>query len=316
MPKLKLTVFTPVFNEEQVIGHFHARTRSVLDSIEDVEATILFVVDRCTDNTLEVLRELVAIDPNSKVIALSSRFGHQMSLLAGIENSLDADAIIMMDSDLQHPPELIPELLSNYRLGYDVVYTVRKDTAKIGFLRKLMGNLFYYVLGKLSDIPINANASDFRLISNRVAKSLSTDFQEGNMFLRGLFTWMGFQQTGIEYIAEKRFAGQSKYSLSRMVHLAMAGILSFSTKPLQAGIFVGIGFALLAFIFMIVFIASYFIDHSIPSGWTTMVVVLSLFSGVQLIVMGIMGTYIGGIYEEVKGRPRYIIEEEISYHEK
>lgn len=315
MPKLKLTIVTPVFNEEQVIGHFHKRTRNVLDSMEDLEATILFVVDRCTDNTLKVLRELVAVDPNSKVIALSSRFGHQMSLLAGIENSLDADAIIMMDSDLQHPPELIPELLANFKLGFDVVYTVRKDTDNIGFLRKMMGNFFYHILGKLSHIPINANASDFRLISNRVAKSLSTDFQESNMFLRGLFTWMGFQQIGIEYIAEKRFAGESKYSFSRMIQLAMAGILSFSTKPLQAGIFVGIGFAMLAFIFMIVFIASYFIDRSIPSGWTTMVVVLSLFSGVQLIVMGIMGTYIGGIYEEVKGRPRYIIEEVISHHE-
>ena len=315
MPKLKITVVTPVFNEEQVIGHFHKRTRNVLDSIEDVEATILFVVDRSTDNTLKVLRELVAVDPNSKVIALSSRFGHQMSLLAGIENSLDADAIIMMDSDLQHPPELIPELIANFRLGFDVVYTLRKDTDNIGFLRKRMGNFFYSILGKLSHIPINANASDFRLISNRVAKSLSTDFQESNMFLRGLFTWMGFQQIGIEYVAEKRFAGQSKYSLSRMVQLAMAGILSFSTKPLQAGIFVGIAFAMLAFIFMIAFIASYFIDNSIPSGWTTMVVVLSLFSGIQLIVMGIIGTYIGGIYEEVKGRPRYIIDEEISYHD-
>jgi glycosyltransferase involved in cell wall biosynthesis len=133
--KLKLTVITPVFNEEQVIGHFHARTRNVLDSMEDVEATILFIVDRCTDNTLEVLRNLVASDINSKVIALSSRFGHQMSLLAGIENSLDADAIIMMDSDLQHPPELIPELLANFRCGFDVVYTIRKDTVSVGFLR-------------------------------------------------------------------------------------------------------------------------------------------------------------------------------------
>ena len=137
MPKLKLTVVTPVFNEEQVIGHFHTRTRSVLDSMEDIEATILFVVDRCTDNTLKILRDLVAGDPNSKVIALSSRFGHQMSLLAGIENSLDADAIIMMDSDLQHPPELIPELLANFRLGFDVVYTVRRDTENVGFLRKM-----------------------------------------------------------------------------------------------------------------------------------------------------------------------------------
>lgn len=315
MAKLKLTVVTPVFNEEDVIGHFHARTREVLNSLEDVEATLLFVVDRCTDNTLSVLRSLVAIDPNSKVIVLSSRFGHQMSLLAGIENSLDAEAIVMMDSDLQHPPELIPELLANFRRGFDVVYTVRRDTEDVGFIRKLAGNLFYRMLGKLSQVPINANSADFRLISCRVAKILVTGFQERNMFLRGLFSWIGFQQTGVEYIAEKRFAGQSKYSFSRMLQLAMAGILSFSTKPLQAGIFVGVAFAVLAFIFMMGAVISFFVDRTIPSGWTTLVVLLLLFSGVQLIVIGVMGAYIGGIYEEVKGRPRYIIEEEISHHE-
>lgn len=315
MPKLKFTVVTPVFNEEQVISYFHARTRGVLNSLDDVEATILFVVDRCTDNTLNVLRSLVADDPNSKIIALSSRFGHQMSLLAGIENSLDADAIIMMDSDLQHPPELIPDLLENFRRGFDIVYTVRRDTEDVGFVRKMAGNLFYHVLGKLSQVPINSNAADFRLISSRVAKILSTDFQERNMFLRGLFSWIGFQQIGVEYVAEKRFAGQSKYSFSRIVQLATAGILSFSTKPLQMGIFVGIGFAALAFIFLMGAVVSYFIDRSIPSGWTTVVVLLLLFSGIQLIVLGIMGAYIGGIYEEVKGRPRYIIEEEISHHD-
>ena len=315
MSKLKLTVVTPVFNEEQVIGHFHARTRKVLNSLDEVETTILFVVDRCTDNTLNVLRSLVASDPNAKVIALSSRFGHQMSLLAGIENSLDADAIIMMDSDLQHPPELIPELIENFKRGFDVVYTVRRDTADVGFVRKMAGNLFYRVLGKLSQIPINANAADFRLVSGRVAKLLTTDFQERNMFLRGLFSWMGFNQVSVEFVAERRFAGESKYSISRMVQLAMAGVLSFSTKPLQMGIFVGIGFATLAFVLILAAIIKYFIVQSIPSGWTTLVVLLLLFSGIQLIVLGIMGAYIGGIYEEVKGRPRYIIEEEISYHD-
>lgn len=316
MSKLKLTVVTPVFNEEQVIRHFHARTRGVLDSLDDVEAKILFVVDRCTDNTLNVLRELVAVDPNTKVIALSSRFGHQMSLLAGIENSLDSDAIIMMDSDLQHPPELIPELLEKFKHGFDVVYTIRRDTEDVGLVRKVAGNLFYRVLGKLSRVPINANAADFRLVSNRVAKLLSMDFQERNMFLRGLFSWMGFQQTGVEYVAEKRFAGQSKYSFSRMIQLAMAGILSFSTKPLQMGIFVGVSFAALSFVLIIAAVIKYFIVQSLPSGWTTLVVLLLLFSGIQLIVLGIMGAYIGGIYEEVKGRPRYIIEEEITHHVK
>lgn len=315
MPKLKLTVVTPVFNEEQVIAHFHARTRSVLDSLADVEASILFVLDRSTDNTLPVLRDIVSSDSRSKVIALSSRFGHQMSLLAGIENSLDADAIIMMDSDLQHPPEVIPRLLDQFHSGSDVVYTVRQDTMDVGIVRKALGNVFYRLLGFLSRIPINDNAADFRLISRRVAISLTNDFQERNMFLRGLFSWMGFRQTSIEYVAERRFAGKSKYSLSRMMKLALAGILSFSTRPLHIGIWVGVGFSALAFIYMMVSVVDYFIDRSIPSGWTTVVTLLLLFSGVQLIVIGIMGAYIGGIYEEVKGRPRYIIDEVISNHD-
>jgi dolichol-phosphate mannosyltransferase len=238
-----------------------------------------------------------------------------MSLLAGIENSVDSDAIIMMDSDLQHPPELIPKLLENYMQGFDVVYTVRRDTEDVGIVRKMAGNIFYRVLGTLSQVSINANAADFRLISKRVAKILSDGFQERNMFMRGLFSWIGFQQTGVEYVAEKRFAGHSKYSFSRMVQLAMNGILSFSTKPLQVGIFVGISFAGLAFLLIIASVIKYFIVQSIPSGWTTLFVFLLLFSGIQLVVLGIIGAYIGGIYEEVKGRPRYIIEEEICHHD-
>lgn len=312
---LKLKVVTPVFNEEQVIEHFYARTKEVLNSLDNVDATILFVVDRCTDNTLNVIKGIQKTDPKINILSLSSRFGHQMSLLAGIEKSLDADAIVMMDSDLQHPPELIPELLEKFRQGFDVVYTTRRDTKDIGTFRKITGNLFYRMLGKLSQVPINANASDFRLISNRVAKILSVDFNERNMFLRGLFSWMGFQQIGIEYVAEKRFAGESKYSLSRMMQLAIAGILSFSTKPLQVGIFIGIGFSVLAFLFILFAIIKYFIVQYIPSGWTTLVVLLLLFSGIQLIILGIIGAYIGGIYEEVKGRPRYIIEEENSSYD-
>lgn len=315
MPNIKLTVIAPVFNEEEVIGDFHARLVEVLATLRDVEAKVLYVVDRCTDNTLEVLRALVKRDPRAKVIALSSRFGHQMSLVAGIDNALDSDAIIMMDSDLQHPPELIPELIDNFRRGFEVVYTVRRDTEDINALRKLAGNIFYRLLAKISHVPMNANAADFRLISARVAKILSIDFRERNMFLRGIFNWMGFRQTGVEYIARKRGGGYSKYSLSKMLQLATAGILSFSTKPLQLGIFVGIIFSLLSFIIALWTVVDFFIDKSIPSGWTTLVVLLLMFSGIQLIVLGIIGAYIGGIYEEVKDRPRYIIDEEIAYEE-
>jgi polyisoprenyl-phosphate glycosyltransferase len=315
MSSIKLTVIAPVFNEEEVIGAFHARLSEVLASQDDVNAKILYVVDRCTDNTLEVLRALARRDSRVKVIALSSRFGHQMSLVAGIDNSLDSDAIVMMDSDLQHPPELIPELIDNFRRGFEVVYTVRRDTEDINPFRKMAGNLFYRLLAKLSRIPMNANAADFRLISGRVAKILSTDFRERNMFLRGIFTWIGFRQTGIEYVAQKRAGGYSKYSLSKMLQLATAGILSFSTKPLQLGIFVGVIFSLLSFIMVMWTVVEFFLDKSIPSGWTTLVVLLLMFSGIQLIVLGIIGAYIGGIYEEVKDRPRYIIDEEISCDE-
>lgn len=315
MPNIKLTVIAPVYNEEEVIGAFHARLSEVLASLADVDAKVLYIVDRCTDNTLDVLRRLASRDPRAKVIALSSRFGHQMSLVAGIDNSLDSDAIIMMDSDLQHPPELIPELIDNFRRGFEVVFTVRRDTEDINPFRKLAGNLFYRLLAKLSRVPMNANAADFRLISGRVAKILSTDFRERNMFLRGIFTWIGFRQTGVDFVARKRTGGYSKYSLSKMLQLATAGILSFSTKPLQLGILVGIVFSLLSFLLMTWVVIEFFIDQSIPSGWTTLVVLLLMFSGIQLIILGIIGTYIGGIYEEVKDRPRYIIEEEISCDE-
>ena len=315
MAKILLTVVAPVFNEAQVIGEFYRRAREVLNTLSDTEASLLFVVDRSSDGTLDILRSIASADASVTVISLSARFGHQMSLLAGIEHAQAADAIIMMDSDLQHPPELIPELLSAFRAGFDVVYTVREDTQRIGFVRKALGNSFYRLLQYLSNVQINANAADFRLISRRVGALLKDDFRERNMFLRGLFSWIGFNQKAVPFVAAGRFAGASKYSLSRVLNLAVVGVLSFSTRPLQAGIFLGMGFAGLAFLLLVAAVILYFIDSSIPSGWTTLVGLLLLFSGIQLIVMGIMGTYIGGIYDEVKSRPRYIVDEIIGQHE-
>jgi glycosyltransferase involved in cell wall biosynthesis len=313
MSKRLLTVVTPVFNEEEVIHAFYERTKSALNKLdEQYEARILFVVDRCTDNTVAILKQIAALDSHAQVLTMSARFGHQMALLAGIDYAADADVIVMMDSDLQHPPELIPELLRQHDLGNDIVFTVRMDTEDTGRLRKAIGSLFYRLLGYLSEVAINENAADFRLVSRRVAKLLRTQIRERNMFLRGLFSWIGFNQKCVEYAAAKRAAGQSKYSFSRMTNLAIAGILSFSTKPLKIGIFIGVCFATFSFVLIIIAVIKYFVVQSIPDGWTTMVVLLLLFSGIQLIVLGIMGTYIGGIYEEVKGRPRYIIDEIIN----
>lgn len=309
----KLTVVTPVFNEEEVIGEFHRQVRGVLDGMRDrYDARILFVVDRCTDNTVGILRGIAAKDPKAQVLTLSSRFGHQMSLLAGIDFAQDADAIVMMDSDLQHPPELIPQLLERFEQGNDVVFTIRRDTEDIGAVRKLFGRAFYRLLSYLSDVPIQENAADFRIISSRVARALKHDIRERSLFLRGILSWIGFNQSSIEYLAAKRAAGRSKYSVSRMLALATAGILSFSTKPLKMGIFVGVGVALLGFALGAVTVVEYFIDRSIPSGWTTIVMLLLLFSGVQLMFMGILGAYIGGIYEEVKARPHYVVDEKMN----
>jgi polyisoprenyl-phosphate glycosyltransferase len=309
----RVTVVAPVYNEQEVIAAFYERTRDVLATLRDRYASrILFVVDRCTDDTMTVLRGIAARDRDVQVLALSSRFGHQMSLLAGIDHATDADAIIMMDSDLQHPPELIPELLDQFERGSDVVFTVRRDSAEIGRVRRLLGNAFYRVLGYLTSIPVQRNAADFRLISGRVARTLREQIRERGVFLRGILSWVGFDQAAVEYTPAPRAAGRSKYSLSRMMALATAGILSFSTKPLRMGIFVGVGFAFLGFVYGAITVVSYFADPNTPRGYATLVTLLLLFSGVQLVFMGILGAYVGAIYDEVKGRPHYIVDEAIN----
>ena len=310
---LKVTVVAPVYNEEEVISDFHSAVSSVLNSISEIDYCILYVVDRCTDRTVGILREIASRDERTRVVLLSARFGHQASLVAGIERSLDSDAIVMMDSDLQHPPELIPALIVGFRSGFDIVYTVRADTENVHPLRKFVGYVFYRLLSNIAEAPLKSNTADFRLISKRVANALIQGFKERNLFLRGLFPWMGFNQMAVEYTARSRKAGRSKYSLSRSIRLATHGILSFSTKPLQLGIFIGGGFSCLSFTMAVWAVVEYFVNSSLPSGWTTLIVLLLMFSGVQLVILGIIGAYIGGIYDEVKHRPRYIVEEEIMF---
>lgn len=308
---IELSIVTPIYNEEQVIPHFYDRIVHVMDSLDatgEVSTRLVYVLDRSKDNSLELLKGIADSDSRVTIIVLSSRFGHQMSLLAGIDYVKNSDAVVMLDSDLQHPPEVIEELFGHFRKGVDVVYTIRKSTEQINIFRKLAGDVFYKFLSSISNIPIHPNAADFRLISRRVAITLCEDFRERRMFLRGLFTWVGFNQLSVEFVAEQRVAGESKYSLSRMIQLASAGILSFSTKPLHIALFIGLSLSALSLLMILQTVINYFFDEMVPSGWTTVVILLLLFGGVQLIVLGIMGAYIGSIYEEVKSRPRYIVE--------
>ena len=310
-----LTVICPVYEEEEVIASFYAELRAVLDGLAHrYRATILFVVDRGSDRTEEVLKRIAAADPAVKLLLLSSRFGHQHALLAGIDHAdPDADAVVMMDSDLQHPPEVIPALLEEFERGHDVVYTVRRDSAAIGPVRRLTSKLFYRFINHLSEVPIVENAADFRLLSRRVADVFRDGIRERGLFLRGLVSWVGFKNTAVPFDVRARGAGASKYSLSRMVRLALEGVVSFSKRPLKAAIIVGVSFALLGLGHALVTFVQYFSTSRLPSGWTTVAILVSVMSGVQLVFLGIIGQYIGAIFDEVKRRPHYIVEEKVNF---
>lgn len=308
-----LTVIAPVYNEEEVIADFYRELTQELKKITDYHSTIIFAVDRCSDNTLAILKKIALEDKAVRVLGLSSHFKHQMQLLAGIDHA-DSDAVVMMDSDLQHPPSVIPKLLAEYEKGNDVVYTIREQVMSQSFYRKWSSDIFYWFLNRISDVPISSNAADFRLISRRVAKLVKEEIRERNLFLRGIFPWVGFNQTVVRFVANPRRAGKSKYSLKKLVAFGLSGIISFSKKPLRVAIITGLIFASFGFLYAVVIFFQYYFGGSyLPPGWATLIVLLSVFSGVQLICLGIIGEYIGAIFDEVKKRPHYIIEEKINF---
>ncbi|ABQ92425.1 glycosyltransferase family 2 protein [Roseiflexus sp. RS-1] len=310
-----ITIVSPVYNECEIITTFYAELKKVLDAIADsYESTICFVVDRSTDGTLDILRDIARVDRSVRVIAMTGRFGHQMCLLAGIDYS-DSDVLIMLDSDLQHPPDLIPIMLRYYEEGYDVVYTIREDTNDVHFAKRVASKLFYRLLNQISQVPINENAADFRLISRRVVKVFQKRIRERNLFLRGFFEWMGFRSIAVPFKVRKRAGGFSKYSFTRMFRFALDGVISFSKQPLRAATVFGLLIALFGFLLSFVTAVQYFIFSSFPSGWTTLVVLMSIFSGTQLVFLGVIGEYIGAIFDEVKARPHYIIDELINFNE-
>jgi glycosyltransferase involved in cell wall biosynthesis len=307
-----LTVVAPVYNEEAGIERFYTELKEVLRSLESRYLTrIMFVVDRSQDSTLLIIKRIAAADPSVQVLALSSRFGHQMSLLAGIDHA-DADAIIMLDSDLQHPPQLIPRMLDEFEQGCDIVHTLRQDSGDVGWFNRTSSRLFYRVINWISNIQILENAADFRLISRRVADVFRTQIRERNLFLRGLFGWVGYRSAAIPFQVRPRQAGATKYSLRRRVRLGIDGVVSFSKRPLQAATFMGFIFAVFGFGLAFVTVIQVFQGLAFPTGMATLFVIISIFSGTQLICMGIMGEYLGAIFDEVKQRPHYLVEEAIN----
>jgi polyisoprenyl-phosphate glycosyltransferase len=309
----QLTIVAPAYNEALAIEQFYRELRATVDALRGRYTTrILFVIDRSTDDTLEIARGLALADAEVQVLAMSSRFGHQMSLLAGIDHAIDADVVITMDSDLEHPPSVIPELLDRFEEGYDIVHTQRFDNPDVSFGRRFASRLFYRLIGSISDVPVATSGADFRLISGRVAAVFRSEIRERNQFVRGLVGWVGFRSCIVEYVPGRRAAGRTKYSYGRMLRLAVDGIVSFSRRPLQVSIYLGLVFAGVAFLLGVFSVVSYFVSSSLPPGWATLSVLLTFFSGVQLISLGMIGEYVGTVFDEVKRRPHYIVAEAIN----
>ena len=314
MSKKTLTILCPVYNEEEVIETFYTELQSVLSSLStDYESKTMFIIDRCEDATLEVLKRIAQLDNSVLLIALSSRFGHQMSLLAGIDHC-DSDIVIMMDSDLQHPPSVIPSMLEKYKEGHDIVYTIRQVSSDVSFISRISSKLFYLLVNKISDTPIYENAADFRLISRRVVELFQHDIRERNLFLRGLFSWVGFKRTGVSFQANERHAGKSKYSLIQLIHFSLNGLIAFSSSVLRMAIILGVIFALLGILLGVITLVQYFFNDAFPPGWATLTILLSVYGGVQLFFLGVIGEYVGATYIEVKRRPHYIVDEKIGFN--
>ena len=302
---MDLSVVVSIYNEEEGIEHFFDVLEGELNKLP-YTYEVLMINDGSRDNTLSELKKLSERNEHIRIISFSRNFGHEAAMLAGIDNSR-GKAIICMDSDLQHPPAKIAEMMKLWEKGAEVVTMVRSERKDDNGLHKWLSRSFYRLVNKLSDIKIDENASDFFLISDKVGDLLRKDYRERSRFLRGIVQSVGFRREKIEYVAEERKTGKSHYSFRKLVKLSLLAISSFSKVPLQIGIIVGLLFVLLSIVLLIYSLVMYFCQRP-TSGYTTLIVFLSLFSGIQLMIIGVIGEYIGYIYDEVKGRPIYIID--------
>ncbi|NWG04919.1 MAG: glycosyltransferase family 2 protein [Syntrophaceae bacterium] len=299
-----LSIIVPLFNEEAVIPQFYERLKKVMDS-QDGDYEIIFINDGSTDRSMEALLKLRQSDPRIKIIEFSRNFGHQIAITAGLDHA-QGKAVIVMDGDLQHPPEVIPKLIQKWKEGFELVYTVRKETKDAGYFKNLSASLFYSLINKIGDIQIPKHGADFRLVDRRVLESLKL-MRERSRFMRGLFNWVGYSQTSVEFEADVRYAGVTKYSFKKMIQFALDGITSFSSFPLRISTYFGFMVSVISFLYAAFAIyARLFTDIALP-GWTSILVAVLFLGGVQLITIGLLGEYIGRIYNEVKQRPLYII---------
>ena len=309
--KFLLSVIVPMYYEQEVARECHRRLTEVLDGKYDYE--LIYVNDGSTDNTLPILKELAAQDKRVRVISFSRNFGHQVAVTAGVHHA-SGDALVIIDADLQDPPELIPEMIQMWQDGWEVVYAKRKRRKGESAFKLFTAKMFYKTLRMLTDIDIPADTGDFRLIDRKVAEGFK-QMPERSRFIRGMIAWLGFKQTPIEYERDARFAGETKYPLKKMLKLASNGILSFSTQPLRLVMQVGMMAVVVSLGLLVYAIISKATGHA-DTGWASLMVTVTFLGGVQLISVGVLGQYLARMFEESKSRPLYVISETVNLQDK
>jgi len=303
-----IDIICPVFEEEETIGLFHAKLSSIADELSSrYSCRIFYVVDPSRDRTEAILSDICNSDFRVELLVMSRRFGHQLALIAGMDYCR-GDAIVMLDSDLQHPPELITQLVEIWKDGADVVQCVRQDDPEQNLLKQLMSRWFYRIFLRLGDIELPVGAADYRLLSRRVVDVLRAHVREHNPFLRGLVSWVGFKIVYVPFMPVQRERGKSKYSASALINLALNGICSFSKVPLRLCIAAGCILAVISILSAMIQLAIYFFGHFDVPGWASLFATVSFIGGIQLIFLGVVAEYIGLIFDEVKNRPRYVVD--------
>ena len=302
-----LSVVTPCYNEAEVINLFYNEVKSVLQSLPDLEFEIIFVDDGSSDDTLLQLNNIAKNDPTVRVCSLTRNFGHQIALTAGLDFAV-GDAVVLMDADLQHPPSLIPEFVKKWHEGYDIVSGVRTNTQGNSWFKNVSSNSFYTIFNFLSPIHIPHGAGDFCLLAKRVSDSLR-NMPERHRFLRGMVSWTGYNRTLVPYECADRAAGQSKYSVRKMVGLSMDAVFSFSAQPLRLALRLGLTMAFLGFIYLIWTVVAGMFRGDLVPGYASLIGVTITLGGCQLAFIGLIGEYLARVFEEVKGRPIYSLKQ-------
>lgn len=305
----RFSVIIPAYNEEEVIAESYRRLTDVMKK-SGGEYELIFVNDGSRDKTADILKEIASKDSAVKILDFSRNFGHQVAISAGLDYAT-GDAVAVIDADLQDPPEVILQMIEKWREGYDVIYGKRSKRKGETFFKKITAKIFYRFMRSMTDVDIPVDTGDFRLMDRKVCDAMRS-LTEKNRYVRGLVSWVGFKQTAVEYIREERFAGETKYPLKKMIKFASDGIISFSFKPLKIAQYLGFFTSAMSFIYLIVVIAQKFLGYTVD-GWASILAVSLIFNGIILMMLGIIGEYIGRIYDEAKDRPLYIVKDAIGF---